>query len=84
MGRWIVRRERVGRRLPGGGGREKETAAGREYTVFWRGPDVVDITPHGEHLRLYQRDLRKEKVLPGPDDVIYTGAANYGPTQQKR
>ena len=64
--------------------RKKETAAGREYTVFWRGPDVVDITPHGEHLRLYQRDLRKEKVLPGPDDVIYTGAANYGPTQQKR
>ena len=62
----------------------KETAAGRPYTVFWRGPDVVDITPHGEHLRLYQRDLRKEKVLPRPEDVVYTGAANYGPTQQKR
>ena len=64
--------------------RKKETAAGREYTVFWRGPDVVDITPHGEHLRLYQRDLRREKVLPKPEDVAYTGAANYGPTQQKR
>ena len=64
--------------------RRKENAAGREYTVFWRGPDVVDITPHGEHLRLYQRDLTKEKVLPRPEDVVYTGAANYGPTQQKR
>ena len=64
--------------------RRKETAAGREYTVFWRGPDVVDITPHGEHLRLYQRDNRREKVLPRPEDVVYTGAANYGPTQQKR
>ena len=64
--------------------RKKEFTAGQEYTVFWRGPDVVDITPHGEHLRLYQRDLRKEKVLPRPEDVAYTGAANYGPTQQKR
>ena len=64
--------------------RRKETAAGQEYTVFWRGPDVVDMTPHGEHLRLYQRDLRREKVLPRPEDVTYTGAANYGPTQQKR
>ncbi len=64
--------------------RRRENAAGREYTVFWRGPDVVDITPHGDHLRLYQRDLRREKVLPRPEDVVYTGAANYGPTQQKR
>ena len=64
--------------------RKKEFAAGQEYTVFWRGPDVVDITPHGEHLRLYQRDLSKPKVLPRPEDVTYTGAANYGPTQQKR
>ena len=64
--------------------RKKETAAGQEYTVFWRGPDVVDITPHGEHLRLYQRDNRREKVLPRPEDIVYTGAANYGPTQQKR
>ena len=64
--------------------RRKEMAAGQEYTVFWRGPDVVDITPRGEHLRLYQRDLRRGKVLPRPEDVPYTGAANYGPTQQKR
>ena len=64
--------------------KKKETAAGQAYTVFWRGPDVVDIMPHGEHLRLYQRNPRKEKILPRPEDVTYTGAANYGPTQQKR
>jgi len=28
--------------------------------------------------------LTKEKYLPRPEDVVYTGAANYGPTQQKR
>ena len=81
---WVsekLRGKGVGKRLMD---RAKEIAAGQEYTVFWRGPDVVDITPHGEHLRLYQRDLRREKVLPKPEDVTYTGAANYGPTQQKR
>ncbi len=61
-----------------------EHTAGREYQVIWRGCDVIDILPHGEHLRLYQRDLTVPQVLPKPDDVPYTGAANYGPTQQKR
>ena len=54
------------------------------YTVFWRGPDVVDILPRGDHIRLYQRDKRIPKFYPTPEDVIYTGAANYGPTQQKK
>ena len=61
---------------------KKERCAGREYRVLWRGCDVIDILPHGEHLRLFQRDGNKEKVLPKPEDVTYTGAANYGPTQQ--
>lgn len=61
----------------------KETVRGTEYTVFWRGPDVVDITPRGDHVRLYQRDDRIPKYYPTADDVVYTGAANYGPTQQK-
>ena len=63
---------------------KKETVAGREFTVYWRGCDVVDITPRGEHVRLYQRDDSKEKYYPLPEDVEYTGAANYGPTQQKK
>ena len=61
----------------------KEHCAGREYKVLWRGCDVIDILPHGEHLRLFQRDLSRPQVLPKPEDVVYTGAANYGPTQQK-
>ena len=61
-----------------------ETVREEPYTVFWRGPDVVDILPRGGHVRLYQRDKTKEKVLPKPEDVTYTGAANYGPTQQKK
>lgn len=60
----------------------KEIVRGEEYKVSWRGCDVVDIAPRGEHLRLYQRDLRIPKVYPTPEDVHFTGAANYGPTQQ--
>lgn len=64
--------------------KKKETARGVEFTVYWRGCDVVDMTPRGDHVRLYQRDLSKEKYYPTPEDVVYTGAANYGPTQQKK
>ena len=60
-----------------------EMVRGTDFTVFWRGCDVVDLLPKGEHVRLYQRDLSKPKVYPTADDVVYTGAANYGPTQQK-
>ena len=30
---------------------KKEKTAGREYDVVWRGPDVIEILPYGEHLR---------------------------------
>lgn len=60
----------------------KETVRGEQYSVSWRGCDVVDIVPRGEHLRLYQRDLQIPKYYPSADDVHFTGAANYGPTQQ--
>lgn len=63
---------------------KKEMVRGTEFTVSWRGPDVVDISPKGEHVRLYQRDESIDKYYPTPDDVEYTGAANYGPTQQKQ
>ena len=61
---------------------KNEHCAGREYKVLWRGCDVIDILPHGEHLRLFQRDLSLPADLPKPEDVTYAGAANYGPTQQ--
>ncbi len=60
----------------------RETVRGTEYRAAWRGCDVVDITPKGEHIRLFQRDLSKPKYYPKPEDVTFTGAANYGPTQQ--
>lgn len=63
---------------------KKEIVRETEYTVYWRGCDVVDLTPRGDHVRLYQRDLSKPKYYPTPEDVIYTGAANMGPTQQKQ
>lgn len=55
----------------------------QEYQVVWRGPDVVDILPHGEHMRLYQRDLSVPYDEPKPEEVVFTGASDYGPTQQK-
>ena len=60
----------------------KETVRGTAFRVAWRGCDVVDLLPRGEHVRLFQRDLSKPKYYPRPEDVVYTGAANYGPTQQ--
>ena len=63
---------------------KKENVRGIDFTVFWRGCDVVDLMPRGAHVRLYQRDLSKPKYYPTPVDVGYTGAANYGPTQQKK
>ncbi|MBR4727579.1 MAG: hypothetical protein IK080_06780 [Clostridia bacterium] len=62
----------------------RETVRGVTFTARWRGCDVVELLPHGEHVRLYQRDLRKKGYYPLPEDVTYTGAVNYGPTQQKQ
>lgn len=63
---------------------EKETVRGTQFTVYWRGCDVVDMLPRGAHVRLYQRDSEEKKYYPTPADVEYTGAANFGPTQQKK
>lgn len=62
---------------------KKELFAGREYTEFWRGGDMVDLLPRGEHIRLYQRDLTKPKYYPLPEDIEFTGAPDKGPSQQK-
>ncbi len=61
----------------------KETVADREFAVVWRGCDVVDMLPRGEHLRLYQRDNTIETYYPTPDDVVYKEITYTGPTQQK-
>ena len=61
---------------------KKEFFAGKEYTEFWRGGDLVDLLPRGEHVRLYQRDLSRPKVYPLPEDIEFTGAPDKGPTQQ--
>lgn len=62
----------------------KEKVRDTDFTVFYRGCDVVDILPRGAHVRLYQRDLDAPKYYPTPADVKYTGAANYGPTQMSK
>ena len=62
----------------------RETIRNTDYTVLYRGCDVVDLLPHGGHIRLYQRDESRPKYYPKPEDVCYKGASNYGPTQQKR
>lgn len=62
--------------------KKKEHVRGKDLTVLWRGCDVVDILPHGDHVRLYQRDLSVPKCYPTPGEVEYKGAANFGPTQQ--
>ena len=60
---------------------KKEFFAGRENTEYWRGGDLIDIEPRGEHIRLYQRDNEKEKYYPTPEDVTFTGTSDRGPTQ---
>ena len=63
----------------------REVARGRTYTVSWRGPDVVEISPRGTELRLYQRVEGKAKVYPRPTKGATGGSGFYAaPTQQKR
>ena len=62
---------------------KKEFVRGTDFIVYWRGCDVVGMTPEGDHVRLYQRNNDLPKYYPLPEDVEYTGAANMGPTQQK-
>lgn len=61
---------------------KKEKIMGTEFNVVWRGCDVVDILPKGEHLRLYQRDNSVPKYYPSPGDIDCIEMLHYGPTQQ--
>ncbi len=64
--------------------RVAETARGRSFTALYRGPDVVDLLPHGAPLRLYQRVLGRKKVYPRASRKPTSGAGfSAVPTQQK-
>ena len=65
--------------------RVKGQVAGADYETLWRGPDVIDLLPHGEPLRLYQRTLGIPKhypVAPKKSDGKSKGFV-AAPTQQK-
>jgi len=46
--------------------RVMEHVAGNDYFGIWRGPDMIDILPHGQSYRLYQRIGGVEKECPEP------------------
>lgn len=60
---------------------KKEFFADAEYTEYWRGADVVDLLPRGEHIRLYQRDKKIPKYYPRPEDIQFVEITDRGPTQ---
>jgi hypothetical protein len=56
-----------------------------DFTVTWRGADVVQLDPPGQPLRLYQRDETIPKEYPPPPKLGTTvGAVSMKPTEQKR
>lgn len=63
-----------------------ETVRGKALTVHWRGPDVVDITPHpdADDLRLYQRRAGVPYQVPRPPTLAGRGMAVALPTEQKK
>jgi len=62
-----------------------ETVRGRKFTALMRGPDVIDLLPHGGPLRLYQRVAGRPKVCPKAPRTRTAGRGFIAaPTQQKR
>ena len=60
-----------------------EKTAGVVYKVSWRGPDVIDVLPHGEHLLLVQRDLEKKPYLPKPRTSRPSPPRTSGPPSRR-
>ncbi|MFW5871029.1 MAG: hypothetical protein ACOCVH_00935 [Verrucomicrobiota bacterium] len=62
-----------------------ERVRGQDMDIKWKGSDVVEVSPPGEPLRLYQRKLGVPKDIPPPpkisEEVTCIDAA---PTEQKR
>jgi hypothetical protein len=64
--------------------RVTEEVRGSDFTALWRGPDVVDLLPHGKPLRLYQRVAGKKKNYPkAPKKRTGGSGFSVAPTQQK-
>ncbi len=61
-----------------------ETFDTETYTEYWRGADMVDLLPRGDHIRLYQRDKTIPKYYPTAADLEYTGDFQKGPTKQSK
>ncbi|MBD3391638.1 MAG: hypothetical protein GF418_06280 [Chitinivibrionales bacterium] len=63
--------------------RRRETVTGIDFTVSWRGPDVVSLDPNGAPLQLYQRLEGVEKQYPKPAGTTGSGIT-MKPTEQSR
>ena len=63
--------------------KKNEIVQDREYTISWKGSDVVKIEPEGDHLRLYQREIGTKKAYP-PKIGVSGGEMNMGPTSIKK
>jgi len=46
--------------------RVMEHVGGNDYFGIWRGPDMIDILPHGSGYRFYQRGVGIPKEYPAP------------------
>ena len=60
-----------------------ENVRGTNFEVTWKGCDVVDMSPHGNPLMLYQRVEGATKEIPLPPDGE-KGGLDAVPTQQKK
>jgi hypothetical protein len=62
-----------------------EHCRGRDWRALWRGPDVIDLLPHGKPLRLYQRVEGRRKRYPRAPKQRTSGVGhNAAPTEQKQ
>lgn len=65
--------------------KKSDHCMGRDWTGLWRGPDMIDMLPHGKPLRLWQREVGKKHVPRAPKQrTAGTGFTSTGPTQMKR
>jgi len=62
-----------------------ERFRGRKWEALWRGPDVIDLLPHGKPLRLYQRAEGQPKRYPRAPKKKTSGTGHLAkPTEQTR
>lgn len=62
----------------------EETVRGTTFRVTWRGCDVVNMSPPGNPLMLYQRVAGVPKQTPPPPGATTHPAVKALPTEQKR